>query len=187
MTALRPHPLHPPSLLVLLGLYCPLISKEHYITVIKSDETNIKRKNTRAKPLAPAIRDKLMLAIKAEIEADVPLHFVYSNLDEKKLLPIDSTGKVISNYTVDSYITVVRKKYNLFKMSMSEKIFLQILAGKGKEETLKELNCSYNQYHNVSVTMGIKSSRASSRVITPSFYRFMDGIFKKHSYKPRKL
>lgn len=187
MTALRPHPIHAPSLRILLGFdYPPGIDKDCEVFIKRSEESTPKVKHTRAKPMKADVKENLMLAIKAEIEADVPLDFIYSNLDEKGLLPVDSTGKTISNYTVDSYITVVRKKYNLFKASMSEKIFLLILQGKDKKQVVDELQCSYNQYHNVAVVMGIKSSRASTRMITPQFVRFMDGIFKKHNYKKGK-
>ncbi len=38
MTALQPHPLHPPSLLVLLGLLCPLVTKGQKVRVQKKHE-----------------------------------------------------------------------------------------------------------------------------------------------------
>lgn len=187
MTALRPHAIHEPSLRILLGLdYPPGIDKDCEVFIKRSEESTPKVKYTRAKPMKADVKEKLMLAIKAEIEADVPLDFIYSNLDKKGLLPIDSTGRTISNSTVDTYISVVRKTYNLFKPSMSEKIFLSILQGKDKKQVVDELQCSYNQYHIVAAVMGIKSSRTSTKTITPQFVRFMDGIFKKHNYKKGK-
>lgn len=169
MTALRPHPLHPPSLLILLGLQPPP-------PVRGTEDTRpagIKRQysyNSKASNLGgrydPEDIRKFRKAVEEKLKSGILQRdkIIQSLLDDEKqlritILPRSMKGKreglIASAEYMYSIIHVVRKEVEIYMPSRTEQIVFLALSGLDREQVRIQLNCASSTVAVVFNALGI--------------------------------
>jgi len=164
MTALRPHPLHSPSLLIALGLHKrPTLSIDNQIPVMRSQiMSNGYRKFSKDdiahfKEAAKKLLLENPYITKAEIiysiEAD-------EEITGKTIIPrCTHSGERPTTTHLWKFLKEVRKSVVLKKKTLTEEIVFFALSGKTRVQSLQILQCSKDMVNDVYAALGLYSFR----------------------------
>lgn len=172
MTALRPHPLHPSSLKILLGLEPPPNvpgtedtrpeEQKERPYAYKRPGSNLggRYKPEDIKRFSDAVEEKLKGGI--ILKRQEIIHSLKA--DEKRLgveiLPrAIKGGRIPSNEYMYSLICFVRKDVGVYAPTRTEQIVFLALSGKDRKQTRSELKCSSSMVADVFNALGFNSKK----------------------------
>lgn len=163
MTALRPHPIHAPSLLIALGFQSrPTLSIDNQMPVRSQIMSNGNRKFSkddvaRFKEAAKKYLLENPNITKAEIiysiEAD-------EEISGKIIIPrCTHSGERPTKTHLEMFLKDVRKSIVLKKKTLTEEIVFLALSGKTRAQSLQILQCSKDMVNDVYAALGLYSFR----------------------------
>lgn len=197
MTALRPHPLHPPSLLILLGLQPPPPVrgtedtrpneiKRQYSYSSKASNLGGRYDPEEVKRFCAAVEEKLKAGI---LQRDKIIHSLKADEEsfDFKILPRaikgGRKGRIPSNEYMYALIYQVRKKVEIYAPSRTEQIVFLALSGLDREQTRRQLECASSTVAVVFNALGISSRKRRKGYIIDTSVRDSCKAAKEKFYK----
>lgn len=197
MTALRPHPLHPPSLLILLGLQPPPPVrgtedtrpneiKRQYSYKDKASNLGGRYDPEEVKRFCAAVEEKLKAGV---LQRDKIIQSLKADEDrfEVKILPRaikgGRKGRIPSNEYMHALIYQVRKEVDIYAPSRTEQIVFLALSGLDRKQTRAQLECSSSMVADVFNALGISSKPRRSGYIIDTSMRDACKAAKEKFYK----
>lgn len=197
MTALRPHPLHPPSLLILLGLQPPPPVrgtedtrpneiKRKYSYKDKASNLGGRYDPDEVKRFCAAVEEKLKAGI---LQRDKIIQSLKADEDSLniKILPRAIKGgrkwRIPSDAYMYDLIYQVRKEVEIFAPSRTEQIVFLALSGLDRKQTRKQLECSSSMVADVFNALGISSKKRRAGYIIDTSMRDACKAAKEKFYK----
>lgn len=185
MTALRPHPPHETSLLIALGLLCPLIKipafvmKEEPELIRVHDKYHQKDKDRFIEAVAAIVKggEFSEFAIISYIEADE------ENNDEIIFPRGKKYGRKPPEDTIRNWIRVAKRKYNLIRPLFMEQVVQCALEGKTIQQAIEIVGCKRSTALNVYNALEIEKTRyvrKNKAKVDPEFRKVILGMAEQY-------
>lgn len=158
MTALRPHPIHAPSLRILLGLDKPPASVMRLVT--HKPEAEPKKKCW----LTAEERNKFFLVLRDLLLKDLCRYQIIDYLEANDLVPVSSSGVKLAYDTMENYIQMARRQFNIPLTTKAETVVYAALQGLSEAQILEKTKYSPGFIRLVFIAMGKKPGLGQSRV-----------------------
>lgn len=158
MKALRPHPVHAPSLRILLGLDKPPASVMRLIT--QKPEVEPKKKCW----LTDEQKNNFFLVLRDLLLQDLCRHQIIDYLEANDLVPESANGVKLAYDTMENYIQMARRHFNIPLRTKSETVVHAVLQGLSEAEILEKTKYSPGFVRLVFIAMGKKPGLGQARV-----------------------